>query len=199
MTVVEQSVEIISHTPKPLELIELVARNCYQSKSRGDTEKFVRARIREGHVGVLEHACATVRFIVDRGTSHQIVRHRIASYCQESTRYCRYKDGVTVVRPDWIETPEDYNFWTASVKKAESDYLEALSKGFKPEEARSVLPHSTKTELIMTANLRAWRHFFKVRTTKEAQPSTRKIATVLLRKMQTLIPVVFEDITTFER
>ena len=194
MRVVEQDAEIIAYTPNPLEVIELAGRTCYQSKSRGEPEQFVRNLIKNRHESVLEHASVTVRFIIDRGISHEIVRHRIASYSQESTRYCRYKDGIAVVRPGWVKTHEDRKFWLASSRRAEEDYLEALSRGYKPQEARSFLPHSTKTELVMTTNLRMWRHFFKERMAIVAHPDVRRVATTLLRKMRDLIPVVFEDI-----
>lgn len=198
MKVIEQSVLIVACTPNPLGLIERAGRTCYQSKCRGTPEQFVRTLIRNGHESVLEHVSVSVRFIVDRAMSHQIVRHRIASYSQESTRYCRYKDGITVVKPTWVRSVADTKLWTKAVEKAEAEYLGMLSGGRTPEEARSVLPHSTKTELVMTANLRSWRNFFRQRTAKDAHPDMRTVATKLLYDIKELIPVVFEDITPYE-
>lgn len=191
-----------------LKKIELCGRVCYKSEekiSEDTAEKFVRGIIKNGHESVLEHVSFTVRFIVDRGVSHELVRHRIASFSQESTRYCNYghDDEITVIEPLFWTEPH-YTFsttlacresWVASCRQSEKAYLDLLNLGkATPQEARSVLPNSLKTEVIMTANLREWRHFFRLRTAKAAHPQMREVTIPLLADLQTRIPVIFDDI-----
>lgn len=187
-----------------LKKIEMCGRVCYKSEGKieeGSAERFVAALIKRGHEAVLEHASVTVRFVVDRGVSHEIVRHRLASYCQESSRYCNYAKNefgseVTFVKPFYLEEgTESYKTWKIAMRFAELSYLDLLSQGCRPEEARAVLPNSLKTELVMTANLREWRTFFKLRTANAAHPQMREVARPLLDEMKSLIPVVFDDIT----
>lgn len=186
-----------------LKSIEQAGRVCYKSEDKitdGSAEKFVAGIIKRGHEAVLEHQAITVKFIVDRGVSHEIVRHRLAAYCQESTRYCNYsKDGfgneITVIEPCfWDKESEEYQLWFKCMKYAEEMYLQLLHSGASPQEARSVLPNSLKTEVVMTANLREWRHFFKLRTASAAHPQMREVAIALLAEFQRLVPVVFDDI-----
>ncbi len=192
-----------------LKAIEQAGRVCYKSEGQiteGSAEKFVAGVIKRGHEAVLEHQSITVKFIVDRGVSHEIVRHRLAAYCQESTRYCNYgKDGfgneITVILPCFFDTGMGtasnsmvYEEWKIACERAEISYLKLLEWGATPQEARSVLPNSLKTEVVMTANLREWRHFFKLRTAQAAHPQMREVAIPLLREFQRLIPVVFDDI-----
>ena len=186
-----------------LKKIEMCGRVCYKSEgkiSNGSAEKFVANIIKRGHEAVLEHVSFTVKFVVDRGVSHEIVRHRIASYCQESTRYCNYsKDDfgteITVIKPLFLEEDSDgWYYWKNSCKCAEHVYFDMLGLGCTPQEARSVLPHSLKTELVMTANLREWRSFFKLRTAPAAHPQMREVTIPLLKTFKTLVPVVFDDI-----
>lgn len=183
--------------------IELCGRVCYKSEDRiTDTsaEKFVAGIIKRGHEAVLEHAVITVKFTVDRGVSHEIVRHRLAAYCQESTRYCNYSQGkhggeITVIRPPFLEEgTAGYDRWEWSCKAAEEAYFQLLTREHTPQEARSVLPNSLKTEVVMTANLREWRHFFRLRTAPAAHPQMREVTIPLLHKMKELVPVVFDDI-----
>lgn len=183
--------------------IELCGRVCYESEDRiTDTsaEKFVAGIIKRGHEAVLEHAVITVKFIVDRGVSHEIVRHRLAAYCQESTRYCNYSQGkhggeITFIKPLYLaENTAGYDFWKDSCAVAESTYFDMLEFGCSPQEARAVLPNSLKTEVVMTANLREWRHFFRLRTAPAAHPQMREVTIPLLRRMRELVPVVFDDI-----
>lgn len=187
-----------------LKKIEVCGRVCYKSEGRitdGSAEKFVASIIKRGHEAVLEHASITVKFVVDRGVSHEIVRHRLASYCQESTRYCNYsKDDfgteITVIKPLFLEEGTDgFEIWKNSCEEAEKAYFNMLEWGCTPQEARSVLPNSLKTELVMTANLREWRTFFKLRTADAAHPQMREVARPLLDKLKRLVPVVFDDIT----
>lgn len=212
MLLVKPSCEILNITLLPLQLIEIAGRTCYKSeaKIKPDTsEAFTDMILRRGHESVVEHACATVKIICDRGVSHEIVRHRLASYSQESTRYCDYNRGhVSFIIPPWVVVePGEYpvrndqyktknpdDIWFLTVRAAESAYIRLREQGWKPEQARSVLPNSLKTELVMTTNFREWRHFFKLRTAPTAHPQMREIAIPLLRMMKAEIPVIFDDI-----
>jgi thymidylate synthase (FAD) len=130
--------------------------------------------MKRNHLSVIEHAFITVRIICDRGVSHEIVRHRLASYTQESTRFCNYTQGkfgseITVIKPCfWSENDEAYKVWSETIKHIEDSYNKLISLGVNPQEARSILPNSLKTEIVMTMNLREWLHFFKLRTAKTA-------------------------------
>lgn len=147
------------------------------------------------------HMDISVKFTVDRGVSHEIVRHRKASFAQESTRYCNYgnKGGeITVIKPCFFEedSPE-MDCWLDCCMVAEKDYLRLLNGGRTPQEARAILPNSLKTEIVMTANLREWRHFFKLRavgTTGKPHPQMLEVTVPLLKELQKVIPVIFEDL-----
>ncbi|MBR5878848.1 MAG: FAD-dependent thymidylate synthase [Akkermansia sp.] len=186
-----------------LRLIEECGRVCYKSEARigdGTAEAFVRGLIKRGHEAVLEHGSFTVKFVCDRGVSHEIVRHRMASYCQESTRYCNYSkdqfDGhITFIEPCFL-TPgtEGYLLWHTTCGVAEGAYFDMLDWGCTPQEARAVLPNSLKTEVVMTANIREWRHFLKLRCAPAAHPQMREVALLLLDMVHERIPVLFDDI-----
>jgi thymidylate synthase (FAD) len=202
MIIKKPSVQIMDDI-KPTEIlkkIELAGRTCYKSEDKitaESAEKFISSLIRRGHESVLEHASVTVKFIVDRGVSHEIVRHRLASYSQESTRYVNYgkANNITVIEPCYWEpgTPE-YGIWLESCLRSETHYMELLESGATPEQARAVLPNSLKTELVMTANMREWRHFLKLRTDKASHPQIRQVADMLLREFKAEIPVLVEGI-----
>lgn len=186
-----------------LKKIELSGRVCYKSECKmkeGSAEKFVRSIIKSGHESVIEHVSFTVKFIVDRGVSHEIVRHRVASYSQESTRYCNYsKDDfsseITFIEPFFFEVGSPgWIEWKVAMEEAEKSYFNMLNIGHTPQEARSVLPNSLKTEVVMTANLREWRHFFKLRTANAAHPQIREVARPLLDELKKQVPVIFDDI-----
>lgn len=191
--------------------LEQVARTCYKSESKikeGSANKMVAALIRSNHEAMLEHASVTVKFVVDRGISHELVRHRMASFAQESQRYCNYsKDDfgkeITFIIPDFLDyKSEGWNVWKNVMQEAEKAYFDLLNFGFSPQEARSVLPNSTKTEIIMTANLREWRHFFKLRAadaTGAAHPQMKEVTIPLLAELKTMIPVIFDDIIVNEK
>lgn len=153
-----------------------------------------------GHEAVIEHGSLTVRFICDRGVSHEIVRHRLAAFCQESTRYCNYgKEGfggeITVIRPStFAKTDSTYHIWKRSCEHAEVAYFDLLNEGCTTQEARSVLPNSLKTEVVMTADLREWRHFCRMRCPVAAHPDMRVVANMLLTLLKQTYPVFFEDI-----
>lgn len=188
--------------------LEQIARVCYKSEDKiadGTAEKMVRSLIERGHEAMLEHFSLSVKFTVDRGVSHEIVRHRLASFAQESTRYCNYgtRGGeIKVIRPLYLsEDGEDYNLWRKSCEVAEQQYLAMLACGCAPQEARAVLPNSLKTEIVMTANLREWRHFLKLRavgTTGKPHPQMQEVAIPLLKELQATIPIVFDDLVVSE-
>ena len=188
-----------------LQKIELAGRVCYKSEAKITPDSaygFVRRLLGSGHESVLEHEKISVRMICDRGVSHEIVRHRIASYSQESTRYCnysldKYQNELTFIRPFfWTNAPEKFQIWKEAMEMAERSYLALIAKGASPQEARSVLPNSLKTEIVVTMNMREWRHFFRLRTSAAAHPQMQEIATPLLRHFQKTIPIIFDDIET---
>lgn len=181
--------------------IERAGRTCYKSEDRiteDSAEKFVASIMKRGHESVLEHAIISVRVFTDRGVTHEIVRHRVASYSQESTRYCNYgKAGeVVFVRPVDLgeQDTQVADMWERGMKASERYYLNMLANGATPQFARSVLPNSLKTEIVMTMNIREWRHFFHLRTAKAAHPQMRALAIDMLNGFKTIVPVVFDDI-----
>lgn len=183
--------------------IERAGRTCYKSEGKigdGTAEKFIASVVKRGHESVLEHASISVRVICDRGVTHEIVRHRVASYSQESTRYNLYtKDKfgneITVIRPFfWNDDPQKFALWKEAMEASEKSYIALIEAGATAQEARSVLPNSLKTEIVMTMNMREWRHFFKLRTSSAAHPQIREIAIPMLKEFQRLLPVLFNDI-----
>lgn len=186
--------------------IERYGRTCYKSEDKitpDSARKFVAMILKIGHESVIEHEKITVRVICDRGVTHEIVRHRLASYSQESTRYCNYRSqgGIRVIEPLFfagLENSEKYAIWLRVMESCEEAYIKLIELGARPEEARSVLPNSLKTEIVITYNLREWRHFFRLRTAKRAHPQMREITVPLLREFQRLIPVIFDDIAIEE-
>ena len=204
MKVIEPSFEIITpiDTEAIMRFIELCGRVCYKSEGNigeGSAEKLIHSMLARGHESPIEHYSVSVRVITDRGVSHEWVRHRIASYSQESTRYCNYsKDKfggeITFIRPARLKegTPE-YEAWARAMEDAERSYFELLDMGVTPETARSVLPNSLKTEFICTMNLREWRHFFDLRTSPAAHPDMRAVAVPLKERFQKLLPVFFAE------
>lgn len=212
MRIIEPSVEIMTPIDgkEILKTIERAGRVCYKSENKiteDSAEKFVAGIIKRGHEAVLEHYNITVKFICDRGVSHEIVRHRMASYCQESSRYCNYSGAkfggqITCIDlatgfqydtdsgKDWAK----YEIWREAMDNAERYYFAMLDAGATAQEARSVLPSSLKTEVVMTSNLREWRHFLKLRTAPAAHPQMQEVAKMLLRKFKAAVPVIFDDI-----
>lgn len=189
-----------------LKMIEKAGRTCYKSEDKITPEsasKFVRNIIKHGHEAMLEHASLTVRFVVDRGVSHELVRHRVASFAQESTRYCNYSQDkfgneITVIRPFFFDSDSvSYFAWETAMANAEASYFSLLSLGCTPQEARSVLPNSLKTEVVMTANMREWRHFFRLRAlgeTGKPHPQMAEVALSLLSDLQIHLPEIFDDL-----
>lgn len=188
-----------------LERIEQIGRVCYKSEDRiteDSAPKFVKMIIDRGHEAMLEHGgLISVRFIVDRGVSHELVRHRIASFAQESTRYCNYTSGkfgseLTFIKPCFFkEISSGYNTWHKAMYRAEDFYNTLIKEGMQPQEARSVLPNSIKTEIVVSANPREWRAFFKLRTAEAAHPQMREVTRPLLDEFKNNVPILFDDIT----
>jgi len=177
--------------------IERAGRTCYKSESKitGDSaNSFVARIIKSGHHSVIEHENISVRFICDRGVTHEMVRHRLVAYSQESTRYCDYgKMGIRFIIPsDWTLDEDDYKL----LEHIEVHYNKCLNeKKRSPQQARYFLPNGLKTEIVMTANLREWRHVLKLRTSKAAHPDMRALMIPLLIELQSLIPIIFDDIS----
>jgi len=202
MRIVEQSAELIWATPDSERMIEKAGRTCYKSESlitKTSSSAFVRKLIKSGHHAMLEHASASIKFVTDRGISHEFVRHRIASYAQESTRWCNYSrskfgDECTFILPFGLDD-RGFDIWENSCMKAEAAYFSLLQQGNKPEIARSVLPTSLKTELVSTMNLREWRYFLSLRGPKQltAHPQIRDLASMALILLKGKAPTVFED------
>jgi thymidylate synthase (FAD) len=184
---------------KILRNLEIYGRVCYKSEDKINQEssiKFLKGCIKRGHLSLIEHENITVRFICDRGITHEIVRHRLASYSQESTRYVNYnKKGTEFIDTFfWSKEEEKYKIWKKAMEKSEFYYNKLIELGASPQQARSVLPNSTKTEIVVTANIREWRHILKLRTSKFAHPQMREIMIPLLYEFKRNIPVLFDDI-----
>ena len=231
MNIVKPSavIEVCRVGDHALQNIERAGRTCYKSEKAVTGESAIDfcAMLRQrGHESVIEHESATVRFVVDRGVSHELVRHRLCAFSQESTRYCNYKDEVVFVLPPWVDVeigsyirnpsrPLPYNFlkdgrdyfggvsglnqsdrnWFITMIEAEKCYSGLLKEGWTPQQARSVLPNSLKTEIVVTANFREWRHIFKLRCAKAAHPQMREVMIPLLAVMADCVPVIFDDLT----
>lgn len=215
MIIIEQSWEWIRKPVLPLELIELAGRTCYKSEDKiteDSAAKFVKRILDSGHHSVIEHAVATVKFITDRGVTHELVRHRLASYSQESTRYCNYGGGdIQFIKPVWgtyIPTGKfdlydaEKTFmesssarWMRAMAEAEIYYKDLMElDDWRPEQARSVLPNSLKTEIIVTANLREWLHIFKLRCSKAAHPQIRELMLSCLEGFKAEVPVLYDNL-----
>lgn len=205
MKIIEPSVEIIN-APDYQQMLthtELAARTCYKSEDRikdGSAVELIKRLIASGHHSVLEHCNIGVRFICDRGVSHELVRHRLCSFSQESTRYCNYlgeKFGMelTFIRPCfWSPISHQFERWKNAIIDAEFAYFDLLEDGASPQEARSVLPNSLKTEIVVTANIRQWRTMFEQRCAPAAHPQMRQVMITLLRRFLSEYFVFFEDL-----
>ena len=211
MKIVQPSVTLINPPSRDglYKQIERAGRVCYKSEDKiteDSAEKFIRGLIKRGHEAVIEHGSITALFVCDRGVSHELVRHRIASYCQESTRYCNYsKDAfgneITVIQPSQLERPADdkpeatdWDVWEYSCEQAEQAYFDLLRRGCTPQEARAVLPTCLKTAVMVTMNPREWRHFFKLRCSSAAHPEMRYVALMSQDIFVENWPALFEDL-----
>lgn len=210
MKLINSSYEILTDIDgdKVLKDIENVARTCYKSHDHtkeGSAAKLVDTLIKSGHHAMLEFFDITVRFTCDRGVSHEIVRHRVASYAQESTRYCNYSkdkfgNELTFIEPYWLtealldDTDNAKERLVFCLQHIEEMYMSLLNKGLQPQAARAILPNCLKTELNVKMNLREWRHFFNLRCSKAAHPDLRKLALPLLAEFKAKLPIVFDDL-----
>jgi thymidylate synthase (FAD) len=205
MKIVAPEFEILTPLDPPalLARLERAGRTCYRSEGRaeaGSAGPFVQSIIRRGHHSVIEHASLSLRLVCDRGVSHELVRHRLASFSQESTRYVNYGHGpegrgLVVVRPLFFEEgTEKYALWLRAMEAAEAAYLGLLAAGASPQEARTVLPNSLKTEIVMTANLREWRHVLALRCGSASHPQMREIMNLVRARFQELLPEVFGEL-----
>jgi thymidylate synthase (FAD) len=206
MKIVPQSVELIAHTvgvreeirlPNPL--IEYIARTCYKSESKITADsavKLIEQLCNSGHLAMIEHLSVTIRMIIDRGISHELVRHRIGAYAQESTRWIKYKDGITVIEPPGL-TNYQRDVWMRLCEDAETTYRLLIDAGCKAQIARSVLPTCLKTEVVTTFNLRQWLHVLALRMAKDCHPQMREVMRMchdcLIGEVPTLfnIPALF--------
>jgi len=222
MKIIKPYFEILSKIDglEMIQNIERAGRTCYKSEDNitaDSAEKFVKMLIDRGHESVLEHEKISVLFVCDRGVSHEIVRHRLSSFSQESTRYCNYskdkfENKITFIQPLWISDEQialvqimnESNYskidtavitWFVSIHESEQAYNLLIKRGWLPQQARSVLPNSLKTEIVVTANIREWRTIFKQRTAAAAHPQMRELMCPLLDELKQIVPVVFNDIT----
>lgn len=225
MKLIEQSHEILRLSTTPLQDIELAGRTCYKSEDKitaDSAPKFVKMLRDRGHHAMLEFGFMTVRFITNRGVTHELVRHRLCSFAQESTRYCNYggKD-MKFIQPVWWEpacidfkttsdcldiccqsdSPTYYecnrntcNGFLRALKAAAEYYNILLKEGWKPQQAREVLPNALKTEIVVQANLREWRHIFTLRCSPAAHPQMQALMLRLLEEVKERVPVLFDDI-----
>lgn len=205
MKIIEPSVELVEDfdAAAVMRKLERAGRVCYKSESNikdDSAEKFIRGIIKRGHESVIEHATVSFKIICDRGVTHELVRHRLASYSQESSRFCDYSAGkfggeLTFIKPCfWQEDDPNYQLWKETMAQLEKNYLALRAGCARPEEARSILPNSLKTEIFVTMNLREWRHFFKLRTAKAAHPQMREVALKIYQILAEKLPAVFNDI-----
>lgn len=205
MKIIQQSHEILSIPEGLLQTLEKAGRTCYKSEDKithNSAEKFVKMLIDRGHHAMIEFGDIIIKFITNRGVTHEIVRHRLYSFAQESTRYVRYDGGMEFIRPVWWkDNPEDSDTitaqdeWELALTRAESTYVELLDRGWRPEQAREVLPNSLKTEIVVKGNIREWRHIFTLRCSKAAHPQMRALMIPCMKELQAKLPVVFDDIS----
>lgn len=211
MNIIKASVKLLDpiNEEEVYKKLERVARTCYKSEDKiteDSAKQMILNLIKNGHESILEHVSISMLFVCDRGVSHELVRHRIASYAQESTRYCNYaKDKfgkeLTFIMPCfWNEQGEDYAkvvVWKNAMKMAELCYMHLIDMGCSPEQARTVLPNSLKTEVVATMNIRQWRHFFRQRflgVTGKPHPQMFEIAKLAFQELYKALPLCFEDI-----
>jgi thymidylate synthase (FAD) len=214
MQLIYPSIELLNLNASP-KLIERAGRICYKSEDKiteESADKFVKMLLSRGHESVIEHSSITMKFICDRGVSHELVRHRLCAFSQESTRYCNYSGYMTFIIPPWVNIlPGTYTDsenvvnvngalnhseyrWVNAMSNADLDYTILIRRGWKPEQARSILPNSLKTEIVVTANLREWRHIFKLRLDKRAHPQMREVMFKAFELLNEKIPTLLEDL-----
>lgn len=201
MDLVKASFEIVDERTEEeiLTKLERCGRVSYKSEEKitsGSAREFVLARIRDGHETVIEHESLTVVITCDRGVTHQLVRHRLASYTQESTRYTNYyKRGIQFIIPIfWEENSPEYQVWIKAMESSEQAYNSLIKMGASPQQARSVLPNSLKAEIYVSANVRQWRYMLKLGTGKGLQPEYKELFLSILSAFKSKYPTLFGDI-----
>lgn len=203
MRIQQPSVELLTITDQPLRLIERAGRTCYKSEDKiTDTSaaEFVKMIMKRGHLSVIEHASATIKFVCDRGVTHELVRHRLASFSQESTRFCNYSiksrfdDGIACIRPPIpLNNIGADDAWRSAMLSCERAYEKMIRAGCTPQIARSVLPISVKTEIVVTANFRQWLHIFELRCATAAHPQIVFLMVKARKLLADIVPEIFSD------
>ena len=215
MKIIKPSFEIINEPnwDTVLTSLEKPIRLCYKSEDKikpGSAEKIIRNIIKRGHESTLEHVSMSVKFICDRGVTHEMVRHRHCSFSQESTRYVNYKDKpMEFILPCWMDIPLgtydahcEYEHaksgpekdWYDTMLNSEFVYNDMIEAGWSPQKARSILPNSLKTEIVVTTNLRDWRHILHLRCDTAAHPQYRELSLPLYDALVEKCPVIFDSI-----
>jgi thymidylate synthase (FAD) len=211
LKLIKTSFQILTDLNNPTliyQAIEKAGRTAYRSEGKiTDTsyEKFIQLIKSKNHESVLEHQSISVKFIMDRGLTHEIVRHRLSSFTQESTRYCNYSDDkfgndLTFINIEpFLKNPfESMQIWMNCIEYIEKSYLALIELGETPQIARSVLPNSLASEIVVTANMRQWRHIFDLRTSKAAHPQMSDLMIQLLKEFKEKLPLLFDDINPNE-
>jgi len=213
MKIIKQSHEILSLPDQGLQLLERAGRTCYKSEDKitqDSAERFVEMLVRRGHHAMIEFGDIMVKFVTNRGVTHELVRHRHCSFAQESTRYVKYDGQMEFIKPVWCKdhllgtwseqapvAPDRSlaeQLWFSAMERAETDYKTLLQNGWKAQQAREILPNSLKTEIVMKANIREWRHVFALRCAKASHPQMVELMRPLLKEVQKKVPVVFDDL-----
>lgn len=216
MKVIKPSYEIITDldSNRILKDIERAARSCYKSEDKITEESatdFIARLLKKGHEAMIEHSYLSVNFIVNRGFTHECVRHRLAAFAQESTRYCNYSKGkfgteLSILKPRYIDklevdNIEAFQVWQETMLYLEKQYIKMATKkedgglGISPQIARDILPIGVKAEITVSCNLREWRHIFKMRTHQTAHPIMHELMRPLCEELKTKIPVLFDEFT----
>jgi len=201
MRIIKQSYKILFVTPHILHIIEKAGRICYKSENKmteGSAIRFTEMLRDRGHHAMLEFGDIIVKFITNRGVTHELVRHRLCSFAQESTRYVDYQEEMEFIMPVWINQniagEEKYRMWIAAIEHAEYYYKELREMGWRPEQAREVLPNSLKTEIVVKANTREWRHILQLRCSNKSHPQMHALMRPLHQELKKIIPVLYDDI-----
>jgi thymidylate synthase (FAD) len=216
MNIIEPAFEAWFHLPQKVDehgkfegdpvhpeiFLEQAGRLCYKSEDKitpTSAAKFIKMLDRRGHRAMLEHCVASVKYVCDRGMSHELVRHRIASYAQESTRYCNYNkekfgNQISVIQPPFLHPEKSDQVWSETVRVIEDAYKRLTDIGEPAQLARSVLPISLKTEVWATYNLREWQHVFSLRCASGAHPQIRELMLKTLGVFQIVVPSMFKGL-----
>ncbi len=223
MKIIQPTIELLNHTLDIQKTIELAGRTCYRSEDKvceGSDAEFIQKMKSFKHLSTLEHGSITMRYVTDRGVMAELTRHRMASFSVESTRYCNYSKGkyeneITVIDPffftmnkfeplqsvignEYTKLNAIYQTWQNSCEEAEYSYMALVNQGCSAQEARSVLPNSLATTIVMTANPREWIHVLELRTHRDAHPQIRQIACPTLKLFQEKWPAIFDGVGNIE-